>query len=689
MFQTEKKDVDIARWTPTAAFPSVRFGFDTFNPVQSAYLDVLARDANVNVVVESRTSSGKTAIAEMAIARHALAQGKAAIYLAPLKSLTQEKFDDWTDRGHSFGRHRCIPATGDHAVGDQRERLMDDALASDIILMTTEMFDSISRRPERRTEFFARCGVLIVDEAHLLTMPDRGAALEVALMRFTGVNPGAKVLFLSATMSNSHDLAGWLAVLNGKKSVLIKSDWRPCRLNLHVSAVPDGGWTEKKVKMTTSVLDILDRHPDDKFLVFVHSKKYGKELCDSLKLRGYRTQFHNADLSKEDRRAFVEQFRQPKKSGGLDVLVATSTLAWGANLPARRVIIAGTQRGPEDVSILDILQMIGRAGRVGIDPMGDAYILVHRSLYADLKERLKDIPPIESRLRDVRELVFHIISEIYQGVATGQALGDWFERSFATYLWDDEAGKANHITSVLERLLECGAIRVNPETARFEVTSVGKAAALFYYAPDLVATMWSGLKKVSGQIEKDDYLLSWVLGRAYEPARVSVDHPDFKSFCVKLNGKVRTLAFTSKKANLGSPGPNNSAMPFAFWLLLSERAGRLESEMPAMVSLVAGVRFDGERLAQMLTSLNQFSGNQVQADFRLMGLRLKHGVARELVDLCRIPGVKTARARKLYDHGFKTVDDVYHNTDLASKVAGVTILKPGLSSHLKPAGFAI
>lgn len=57
--------------------------------------------------------------------------------------------------------------------------------------------------------------------------------------------------------------------------------------------------------------------------------------------------------------------------GHIRVLVSTATLAWGVNLPAHAVIIKGTQMyNPEkgawtELSMMDIMQMMGRAGRPG------------------------------------------------------------------------------------------------------------------------------------------------------------------------------------------------------------------------------------------------------------------------------------------------------------------------------------
>lgn len=59
------------------------------------------------------------------------------------------------------------------------------------------------------------------------------------------------------------------------------------------------------------------------------------------------------------------------------VLVSTATLAWGVNLPAHTVIIKGTQvYSPErgrwvELGALDVLQMLGRAGRPQYDTKGE------------------------------------------------------------------------------------------------------------------------------------------------------------------------------------------------------------------------------------------------------------------------------------------------------------------------------
>ncbi|KAH8487180.1 hypothetical protein H0E87_025954, partial [Populus deltoides] len=124
---------------------------------------------------------------------------------------------------------------------------------------------------------------------------------------------------------------------------------------------------------------------------------------------------HHAGLNERDRSLVEELFANNK----IQVLVCTSTLAWGVNLPAHLVIIKGTEyydgkaKRYVDFPITDILQMMGRAGRPQYDQHGKAVILVHEPKKSFYKKFLYEPFPVESSLRE--QLHEHINAEIVTG----------------------------------------------------------------------------------------------------------------------------------------------------------------------------------------------------------------------------------------------------------------------------------
>jgi replicative superfamily II helicase len=408
---THLQDKDVL--VETSKYPDYAYWpFEKFNPPQSCVIDVFEQDANIGIA--AATSAGKTVCAEMYMAHEIRTRGGKAMYLGTHKALVQEKLNDWTDFDHHFSDLNISICSGDYQLTDARKKELAKA---DIICMTSEMLASRCRNfKSEKNNFLLDLGTLVVDESHLLTVPGRGDHLEVALMKITEINPNIRIVLLSATMPNVVEICEWLSFnLNGKDTYYLNSQYRPCPLDLHYPMYYDQNrrYDANEASKVDSALDIVKEYPDDKFLIFAHTKRTGESMKSALKKRKIQAEFHNANCSKAKRTQIETDFCNPKKE--LRCVIATSTLAWGMNLPARRVIVLGVHRGLTEVDTYDIAQMVGRAGRPKFDKKGDAYILLPQTDVRSQKNRITNPVPITSQLLEHHKiLAFHLVSEIHQ-----------------------------------------------------------------------------------------------------------------------------------------------------------------------------------------------------------------------------------------------------------------------------------
>ncbi len=282
--------------------------FHEYNEAQAAVVPFCDKD--LNLVVCFGTAAGKTAIAECCFGYH-LASGGRAVYVAPYRSLCSEKHRKWEEDMHFSGGGVGI-RTGEHRLAEE------DFMKSGLMVLTVEAFDSRTRSMTS-SEWMKSLTCAVFDEAHVLGEVPRGAAMEAALMRLTSINPGCRIILLSATMDNALEVARWVKALNGKPTKCFQSGWRPGSVELEIHEANDK--TAKAVELAAKVTS--------KTLVFVHSKQVGRDIVKRLRQRGVRTAFHNASVPKGKRGRMERAFDE---MAGFNVLVSTSTLGAGVNL---------------------------------------------------------------------------------------------------------------------------------------------------------------------------------------------------------------------------------------------------------------------------------------------------------------------------------------------------------------------
>ena len=173
-----------------------------------------------SVLVSVPTASGKTLIAVLAALSHLSKNKSKVIYLTPLRALAAEKFEEFK-KLEKIGQNQQIKvaiATGDF---DSSGHELDDA---DVIILTNETMDAMMTFQK---SWIYEIGLVVSDEIHLIGDSGRGPTLEMILTRLkTGyVGKKPQIIALSATISNSSELAEWL----GCK--LVESEWRPVPLS--------------------------------------------------------------------------------------------------------------------------------------------------------------------------------------------------------------------------------------------------------------------------------------------------------------------------------------------------------------------------------------------------------------------------------------------------------------------------
>ncbi len=634
----------------TKLFQWGNFPMEKFNPIQSRLIEFVSGDNNV--VVEAKTSTGKTVMGEMFMWK-VLLEGKKVIYTSPLKALTREKWDSWTRKFGEKG-YKIAIITGDYRLTDKRIKELNEA---NIILCTSEMLDHRTRNmTSEKSEWLAKAGLLILDEVQMIGMKDRGDKLEAGLMRFTLINPGCRLILLSGTMPNSGEIAGWIRDLNSKDTVLVKSGWRPIKLNMIYEGYDDSGsYYDNKSKMFEKVIDEIKKHDKDKILIFVHSKTDGRKLMEMLEQGGYAVEFHNADLDADERVGIEESFKN--RESGVRIIIATSTLAYGLNLPARVVIIAGMHRGLEEVSELDIIQMCGRSGRMGIDTEGDAIMVFPESELERFKEMVEDPGDILSQINDPIVAAFHVIGEIGCGtIKTREDVHKWYLRTLA--IRQGEKIDKEYVDQIVDYLLKNNAIRELNGHGQLVETELGRASLFFYLRPDMLKDLmvnWSKIFEIG--VENNDFIVSLAMSRLRMYYDVIVSKAD--------KGEVEPYYRASKAmaGTIGEISEGQAKMGMAYLNMLKGLGGVKIVDGKKVGNPLAGVQrglsHDIDRVMQATMYIDaKYARWQKGTFWNGMAMRFKYGIGPELVSLCSLEGIGGVFAKKLYDAGIKQPTDL-------------------------------
>jgi replicative superfamily II helicase len=416
------------------------FPFEYFNQIQTNVFNIILKSKK-SLVIATPTGSGKTVLAELAIIKvlEELSKSdnnlkmKKIIYLSPLKALSYEKQHDFKKFAKLGINIESI--TGDRSSNTNYAQIYSKLVNTNLIISTIEKFDSLTR--QQRNYFLIKdLKLLIIDEIHLLGDSGRGPTLETVLTRIKLINPECRIIGLSATLPNVELIATWLQA----EAIIYDERFRPSKLNKKIiSYSGTGNDFRDKFRRLYKSWSIIKKFLPSQTLVFVNSradtvlsaKKFVEYMMKGspsplidfkvsvtnqklLEVLKYGVAFHHAGLSFEDRMLVENLFKEKK----ISIIVATSTLAWGVNLPAKVVIIQDFEVHSEDftneiISTSDLLQMLGRAGRPGFDSVGYGYIIVEEGEVEErIKFNLENPLPIQSSFKEKLEDI--LVGEIYR-----------------------------------------------------------------------------------------------------------------------------------------------------------------------------------------------------------------------------------------------------------------------------------
>jgi antiviral helicase SKI2 len=407
----------------------IKFNFETDN-FQNHSFSCISRDENV--LVTAHTGSGKTVIAEYAIA-HYINKNKRVVYTSPIKALSNQKYKELREKFSSVGL-----MTGDNKINNN----------ADLVIMTTEilrnsLYDYGKMHDVRKDiyfddDFIDSVGCVIFDEVHYINDKDRGHVWEETLIL---LKPHVTLVMLSATIDKPELFCEWIA--NNKQKIinLIPTTKRMvplehyiyCGDNIHKIIDSNNKFhydtynnalnmykKEQLIKKNGTNIKLIGdiiRYLIDNNLIqtifFSFSRKncekYAQSinfsLLDYLELAQVNSIIKKCTYEHKDNLIKLEQYNSIIElaqkgvafhhSGLLPILkelveilfqkslvkilFATETFSVGINMPTRSVVFTElekpTNEGHRILLPSEYKQMSGRAGRRGIDTSGYVILL--------------------------------------------------------------------------------------------------------------------------------------------------------------------------------------------------------------------------------------------------------------------------------------------------------------------------
>ncbi|XP_036445013.1 DNA polymerase theta [Colossoma macropomum] len=707
-----------------------------------------------NLVYSAPTSAGKTLVSELLILKRVLETRRKAIFILPFVSVAREKM---------FYLQNVFQEAGVKVEGYMGSTSAAGGFSAlDVAVCTIEKANGLINRliEEDRMDLL---GIVVVDELHMVGDSGRGYLLELLLTKIQYIakksakrcadkssTDSVQIVGMSATLPNLDLLACWL------NADLYHTDYRPVPLMEWVkigTKIYDGSMNLVRPFTPAHPVKGDDDHivslcfetvqAGHSALLFCPSKNWCEKLADSIAREFYNLHhqekqsdsgvqsvslnqeclqevfaqlkrspagldqvlqrtvpwgvaFHHAGLTFDERDILEGAFRQ----GYIRVLVATSTLSSGVNLPARRVIIRTPVFNGHLLDILTYKQMVGRAGRKGVDTVGESVLVCKEA------ERMKGVSLIQGSLKPISSCLVKregegvttsMLRAILEIIVGGVASTPEEVRTYASCtllaasmasMQPDQGGEQpetarSHgaIEACMDWLMDNEFIHIQKEgdTERYCPTHLGSATLSSSLSPPEALGIFADLQRaMKGFVLENDLHILYQITPVYVDW-TTIDWYQFfclweqlpsamkrvaemvgiqESFLARsVSGKL--IAKTEKQRRQMAIHKRFFTTLVLFDLVSEEPLGTVAKKYGCSRGQLQSLQQSASTYAGMVTVFcNRLGWHNLELLLSQFQSRLSFGVQRDLCDLVRISLLNAQRARALYSAGLVTVAEV-------------------------------
>ncbi|XP_021350705.1 helicase POLQ-like isoform X1 [Mizuhopecten yessoensis] len=714
-------------------------GIDTLYAWQNECLNLPAVLEGKNLIYSLPTSGGKTLVAEILIMRELLCKKRDAILILPFVSIVQEKVRGLSPFGIDldFLVEEYAGSKGKFPPLKSRKR-------QSLYIATIEKAHSLVNSLIENNRLDS-LGLVVVDELHMIGEGgSRGATLESTLLKVIYTQKTTQIVGMSATLSNTADLQTFLG------AEVYSNSFRPVELTEYAklqdniyqvnpkAKCPEDQLVHDRVVMFKYSPDmtrvdgdhllglVLEVIPDKSCLLFCPTKKNCEnvammlckllvkhhhelslvkkterkallkelyndgagKICPVLQYTlHFGVAYHHSGLTTDERRLIEDAYAD----GTLCLLTCTSTLAAGVNLPAKRVILRSPYVGSQFISRSQYKQMVGRAGRAGIDSTGESILITKSSDTEKVGELLT--APMEvchsSLMHDdgkgIRGLLLSAVG--LQMTKTTREVFACMEKTLLSV--QASRGVPCDIVEVtrqaLQQLVDLGLVtqkralsqETDEDLHHLEVTTLGRATFKGSVNLDWSGRLYTDLHQGEESLVLSSHLHLLYLVTPYD--MVSMVKPSWIVYFQEMSTlnpvelKMAALIgvpegyITRKASGQNSRQKVDDFVVGRFYLTLmlyglwkqrtvwevsdkfQQTRGFIQNLLSSAASFASCVYHFCQELDEFWPYQDLF-GNFVQ--------RLSYCVSPELIPLMEIPGVKLGRAKQMYSVGYRTLAQV-------------------------------